>query len=217
MAEHDRFVHPSLETPRRPGSALLVGLALALMAAGFAFAMPSMVHVSATASDDVALQPTGSTHTETATTPTSSPKDKGKEEDESNDEAKDDDEGAKADNHGSAVSTAAHCDIKGRAHGELVRSIAQNKDATVVDAEAACEAATAALATAGTEPKAKHEKSGKASKSAPAHGKPDADESSDSTTTDTETTGAEDTEAEDTETGPPAKAPKPDHPGKPKG
>ena len=53
-----------------------------------------------------------------------------------------------AENHGKAVSTAAHCDVKGRAHGELVRSIAQDKDATVAEAQAACDAAIAAAALA---------------------------------------------------------------------
>ena len=53
-----------------------------------------------------------------------------------------------ADNHGKAVSTAAHCAVKGRAHGELVRSIAQDKDATVAEAQAACDAAVAAAALA---------------------------------------------------------------------
>lgn len=51
-----------------------------------------------------------------------------------------------AENHGKAVSTAAHCAVKGRAHGELVRSIAQDKDATVAEAQAACDAALAAAA-----------------------------------------------------------------------
>lgn len=48
-------------------------------------------------------------------------------------------------NHGAAVSTAAHCPIKGRAHGVLVSGIAQDKDATVEDAQAACDAALAEL------------------------------------------------------------------------
>jgi hypothetical protein len=40
--------------------------------------------------------------------------------------------------HGRAVRIVAHCDVSGRAHGELVRSIATNKTATVEDAEKAC-------------------------------------------------------------------------------
>lgn len=51
---------------------------------------------------------------------------------------------AKAENHGSVVKVAAHCAVKGRAHGELVRSVASDKDMTVADAERACEAAIAA-------------------------------------------------------------------------
>jgi hypothetical protein len=45
------------------------------------------------------------------------------------------------DNHGSVVSTAAHCPVSGQAHGKLVSSIAKNKQATVGDAKAACAAA----------------------------------------------------------------------------
>ncbi len=47
-------------------------------------------------------------------------------------------------NHGAAVSTVAKCPVKGRAHGMLVSTIARNKEATVEDAVAACEAALAA-------------------------------------------------------------------------
>ncbi len=46
--------------------------------------------------------------------------------------------GGSTTNHGSAVRVAAHCDVHGRAHGELVRSVAQDKDATVASAEQAC-------------------------------------------------------------------------------
>jgi hypothetical protein len=56
--------------------------------------------------------------------------------------------GPQADSHGGAVRVAAHCDVKGRAHGELVSSIARDHDATVADAEAAC---ADALAEADTE------------------------------------------------------------------
>ena len=69
------------------------------------------------------------------------------------------------------MSTAAHCDVHGKAHGELVRSIAKDKGATVADAETACAAAMAAAevapakvhgkpATTGTvkEPKVKEAK-----------------------------------------------------------
>lgn len=57
------------------------------------------------------------------------------------------DDGDKADNHGKAVSTAAHCDLKGRAKGQLVNSVARDKSATVESAQAACDAAIAATAT----------------------------------------------------------------------
>jgi len=46
-------------------------------------------------------------------------------------------------NHGKAVSTAAHCDLKGRAKGALVSSVARDKSATAESAQAACDAAVA--------------------------------------------------------------------------
>jgi hypothetical protein len=51
--------------------------------------------------------------------------------------------GGAAHNHGAAVRVAAHCDVPGRAHGELVRSIAGDEEATVADATAACARAEA--------------------------------------------------------------------------
>lgn len=111
-------------------------LVLAVLAAAFAYTMPGLQSVSAETEDPSLLvveSPTGSTHTETASP---APED-------------DDEGGEKADNHGKVVSTAAHCDVKGKAHGELVRSIAKDKAATVADAEAACAAAMAAQEAAG--------------------------------------------------------------------
>jgi hypothetical protein len=55
--------------------------------------------------------------------------------------------------HGKAVSTAAHCPVKGSAHGELVRSIAKDKDATVEDAQKACDEAVEAAAEGETKEK----------------------------------------------------------------
>jgi hypothetical protein len=46
-------------------------------------------------------------------------------------------------NHGAAVRIAAHCDVPGKLHGELVSSIAKDKEATPEQAESACEAAMA--------------------------------------------------------------------------
>jgi hypothetical protein len=51
--------------------------------------------------------------------------------------------GDAARNHGAAVRVAAHCDVRGKAHGELVRSIAGDEDASVADATAACARAEA--------------------------------------------------------------------------
>jgi hypothetical protein len=47
------------------------------------------------------------------------------------------------DNHGAAVSAAAHCDLAGAAHGEFVREVAHDKDITVAEVESLCEAAVA--------------------------------------------------------------------------
>ena len=63
-------------------------------------------------------------------------------------------------NHGSAVRVAAHCDVHGRAHGELVRSVAQDKNATVASAEQAC--ASALSAEGGSKDKAKDKSKDKA-------------------------------------------------------
>jgi hypothetical protein len=43
--------------------------------------------------------------------------------------------------HGAAVSAAAHCRLKGAAHGALVRSVAANKSATPAGSRSACLAA----------------------------------------------------------------------------
>jgi hypothetical protein len=140
MAVHDRLRPPTLEqSPVRRGNGLPLALALVIFAAGFAYAMPRMQNTSAEGTVEepevVVVQTPVATATPTATPtpePTEEPEDDGEDGEH------------KADNHGKAVSTAAHCDIKGKAHGELVRSIAKDKDATVADAEAACAAALAA-------------------------------------------------------------------------
>lgn len=155
---------------------LPVALALVVLAAGFAYAMPRAYSTSAegrgTAEPEVIVATTPTpTPTATATaTPdpelTETPDDGGAEE------------GAKTDNHGRAVSTAAHCDIPGKAHGELVRSVAKNKDATVADAEAACAAAIEAQEAAPAEEHGKPDHADKLKekvRSVPSqgHGKPD--------------------------------------------
>src|SRR5688500_20407858 len=78
--------------------------------------------------------------TETEVEPTPEPTEVVEEEVESDDEGE---QGEKL-NHGAAVSVAAHCPVKGRAHGELVRLVAQDKEATPESAQAACDAAVAA-------------------------------------------------------------------------
>ena len=92
--------------------------------------------------------------------------------------ADENDEGSsEADNHGQVVKIVAHCDVKGRAHGALVSSIARDKDATVEEAEKACEEAMAAVESGDAVTKGKPEKN-KPEKSRPdqagkSHGKPE--------------------------------------------
>ena len=89
------------------------------------------------------------------------------EEAEAESELEPEDDDGEAKNHGQVVRVAAHCDVKGKAHGELVRSIAQDKDATKTEAEAACADAVAA-AEAGED--VEH---GKPAKDESSKGKPD--------------------------------------------
>jgi hypothetical protein len=140
MTLHPRLQQPTLESPVRRGHGFTMALALTVLAAGFAYAMPRTVLTNAEDPQqaELVLSPTGSTHTSTATTPRPKKTKDGAEEDSAEHD----------ENHGAAVSTAAHCDLDGRAHGEFVRSIAHDKDATVAEVEAACAAAQAADATA---------------------------------------------------------------------
>ena len=76
--------------------------------------------------------------------------------------------------HGAVVSTAAHCAIKGAAHGALVSSIASDPDATIAVATAACESAGGKIPSApGRSAEAHdrvHGKSGEAHGNSAAHG-----------------------------------------------
>ena len=76
------------------------------------------------------------------------------DESDENDDSDDAEDSDKVENHGKAVSTAAHCDLKGRAKGQLVSSIARDKSATAATAQAACDAAMAAQAAAPAKVKA---------------------------------------------------------------
>jgi len=71
-----------------------------------------------------------------------------------NEDGSEGDDSEKPENHGKAVSTAAHCDLKGRAKGQLVSSIARDKSATATTAQAACDAAIAAQEAAPAKAKA---------------------------------------------------------------
>jgi len=120
---------------------LLLGIVFAAIAVGFAAAMPGAMTVSNGGAED-SIEPTQSETPKPAGS-------KVKEAESGEVEGTDLDEtSGPEDNHGAVVSIVAHCDVKGRWHGEAVRSIAENQDATAADAEAACEAAKAAAADA---------------------------------------------------------------------
>ena len=140
---------------------ILLGIVFAAVAVGFAAAMPGAMRASDVGPDEHAAA--------NAQTPkpdkTKEPKPEKTEAEDTEEEAET--ENGSEDNHGAVVSAVAKCDVKGRWHGEAVRSIAQNKDATLADAEAACAAAQAAAAAAGDT----HGKS--AAAKAKSHGKPD--------------------------------------------
>ena len=120
---------------------LLLGIVFAAVAVGFAVAMPGAMTVL----DDDAEDSIELTQSETPKPAKSKVKEAGPEEVEGTEL---DETSGGDDNHGASVSIVARCDVKGRWHGEAVRSIAQNPDATAADAEAACDAAKAAAADA---------------------------------------------------------------------
>jgi hypothetical protein len=72
----------------------------------------------------------------------------------------------KTSNHGRAVSAAAHCRLKGAAHGALMRSVAANKSATPAGSRSACLAA-------GGKPKLGAGSSAHGKAHDEAHGKPE--------------------------------------------
>lgn len=120
---------------------ILAGVIFTMLAVGLAYAMPKAIQATA---HDFEEELGAGGQTPTANVPGHTPTARG-------DKKRDGEEnGSRPDNHGAAVSTAAHCDVKGRAHGELVRSIAKDEDATVADAEAACAAAMDAAAAGST-------------------------------------------------------------------
>ena len=140
---------------------ILLGIVFAAVAVGFAAAMPGAMRASDIGPDEHAASNAQTPKPDKSKAP--KPEETEAEEVESEVETEDGPEG----NHGAVVSAVAKCDVKGRWHGEAVRSIAQNKNATLADAEAACAAAKAAAAAAGDA----HGKSADAKSKA--HGKPD--------------------------------------------
>jgi hypothetical protein len=121
--------------------AFLMGVVFAAVAVGFAAAVP---HTLRHASDEVASELEEDTATEDVDPEEQEPSESGTNDD-SGEEGEVELEGNPNDNHGAAVSTAAHCDLEGQAHAELVQEVAHDKEASVADAEALC---TAALAEA---------------------------------------------------------------------
>ncbi|MFN2489357.1 MAG: hypothetical protein ABR529_06420 [Actinomycetota bacterium] len=136
----------------RPTKAVVLGALLAVVAMGMANALPNSLRMSVASGRVSALE----RHTDSRCLLEKNAEEDGckgdedstvaagGEEDEDKDGVDGSDDGFSL---GQAVKVAARCDLKGPAHGELVRSIAHDKDATVADAEAACEAAMAEAET----------------------------------------------------------------------
>lgn len=129
---------------------LLGGIVFAATLVTFAAAMPGAMSASEVEppQDTIELieakEPAASTAKAKPPKPEKAAKPERAEEPEVEGDGSEDD----AEGHGAVVSAVAKCDVKGRWHGEAVRSIARNKDATVADAEAACTAAKAAAEAA---------------------------------------------------------------------
>lgn len=125
---------------------LLLGIVFAATAVGFAAAMPGAMSASDVepAQDTIELIEAGGPEAAKAKAKPSKPEKAANPDRADEPEVETDGSEDEADGHGAVVSVVAKCDVKGRWHGEAVRSIARNKDATVADAEAACEAAKAA-------------------------------------------------------------------------
>lgn len=164
------------------------GVIFLVLSAGGALAMPAAFdaepeqEVSSIVADppeDLELEPV-EVSAEGETTDVTVPDEEGGEGDSDAD---------KPENHGKAVSTAAHCELKGRAKGELVSSVARDKTATAATAQAACDAAVAAQETAPANTKparpAKPSKSAKPAKAPKAVEAPQVEDAS----TDTAPTG----------------------------
>lgn len=174
---------------------LSAGLVLSVVAVSATLALPHVYKEKLITTDF--LGAAGDCEPEESPSPeaTETPKDDGSEdadceEADDGDEGSDPEEGEEsdaddedagdgaADNHGQVVKIAAHCDVKGRAHGALVSSIARDKDVTAEDAEKACEEAMATLKAGDTVTKGKPEKN-KPEKQRPdhvggkSHGKPE--------------------------------------------
>ena len=124
---------------------LALSMIFTTVAMGFAYALPSALRGAASqASEELEM-----VEEEEPTAEGASPENEGETGVQSGNEGSEgeslvEEVTSKAQNHGAVVSIAAHCSVKGRAHGELVREVARNKDMTVAEAEEACKAAVAA-------------------------------------------------------------------------
>ncbi|CAN5588896.1 hypothetical protein BH18ACT16_BH18ACT16_07440 [soil metagenome] len=125
---------------------LTISMVFTTVAMGFAYALPSALRGAASqASEELEMVEEGEPTGEVAAQETEG--DTGVESDDEGSEGESSEEAggtAQGHNHGAVVSVAAHCSVKGRAHGELVREVARSKDMTVAEAEEACKAAVAA-------------------------------------------------------------------------
>jgi hypothetical protein len=129
---------------------LAISMVFTTVAMGFAYALPSALRGAASqASEELEMVEEGEPTEEGASQETEGetgvdPGDEGSEDESSEGESSEEEDTSKPHNHGALVSVAAHCSLKGRAHGKLVREVARNKDMTVAEAEEACKAAVAA-------------------------------------------------------------------------
>lgn len=126
----------------------LMGAVFAATAIGFAAAVPHTLRLAATQASQDLQDETASEESEPLDEDpgeAAGDSDEGTREEGLDRKGEVAGEGKPTDNHGAAVSIAAHCDLRGKDHAELVREIARDKDATTELAETRCaeEVATA--------------------------------------------------------------------------
>ena len=142
---------------------LAISMVFTTVAMGFAYALPSALRGAASqASEELEMVEEGEPTEEGSAQDTEGGTGFESDDEGSEGESSEEEDTSKGHNHGAVVSVAAHCSVKGRAHGKLVREVARNKDMTVAEAEEACKAAVAA--EEGTVKPGKHAKPEKPAK-----------------------------------------------------